>query len=234
MRDFSEFRRHWRSLLGATMGIASAGSLHGYILNTFAPYLLQEFGWSRAQWAMLGLVPMLTIICLPIAGRLSDIHGVRRVAAVGAVTFPLSLTAMTVMNGNIAVYVAIYVVQVIIGSTASITVYSRAVAETFSVRRGLALAVSGSGLPIIAAIGSPLVTAFIADHGWRSGLLAVAAFSAIGGAVTIMLLPARQPHGPQVAERITAQGRGGLVGSCLLYTSPSPRDRQKSRMPSSA
>ena len=26
----------------------------------------------------------------------------------------------------------------------------------------------------------------------------------------------------------------GLPSSCLLYTSPSPRDRQKSRMPSSA
>ena len=26
----------------------------------------------------------------------------------------------------------------------------------------------------------------------------------------------------------------GLLESCLLYTSPSPRDRQKSRMPSSA
>ena len=26
----------------------------------------------------------------------------------------------------------------------------------------------------------------------------------------------------------------GQSGSCLLYTSPSPRDRQKSRMPSSA
>ena len=26
----------------------------------------------------------------------------------------------------------------------------------------------------------------------------------------------------------------GDVGACLLYTSPSPRDRQKSRMPSSA
>ena len=26
----------------------------------------------------------------------------------------------------------------------------------------------------------------------------------------------------------------GLFGFCLLYTSPSPRDRQKSRMPSSA
>ena len=31
-------------------------------------------------------------------------------------------------------------------------------------------------------------------------------------------------------------GSGSLVSffSCLLYTSPSPRDRQKSRMPSSA
>ena len=35
------------------------------------------------------------------------------------------------------------------------------------------------------------------------------------------------PHGP--FDRDLAQ----LVG-CLLYTSPSPRDRQKSRMPSSA
>ena len=28
--------------------------------------------------------------------------------------------------------------------------------------------------------------------------------------------------------------RRGCIGICLLYTSPSPRDRQKSRMPSSA
>ena len=32
----------------------------------------------------------------------------------------------------------------------------------------------------------------------------------------------------------TADGRVHVVMVCLLYTSPSPRDRQKSRMPSSA
>ena len=37
-----------------------------------------------------------------------------------------------------------------------------------------------------------------------------------------------------VADKITIIRRGKVVGSCLLYTSPSPRDRQKSRMPSSA
>ena len=29
-------------------------------------------------------------------------------------------------------------------------------------------------------------------------------------------------------------GKAALLCDCLLYTSPSPRDRQKSRMPSSA
>ena len=33
---------------------------------------------------------------------------------------------------------------------------------------------------------------------------------------------------------LTGTSYGGLVVVCLLYTSPSPRDRQKSRMPSSA
>ena len=32
----------------------------------------------------------------------------------------------------------------------------------------------------------------------------------------------------------TVRGRRSYINSCLLYTSPSPRDRQKSRMPSSA
>ena len=35
-------------------------------------------------------------------------------------------------------------------------------------------------------------------------------------------------HGDEVCRRLAGSG------SCLLYTSPSPRDRQKSRMPSSA
>ena len=33
---------------------------------------------------------------------------------------------------------------------------------------------------------------------------------------------------------IIAAMTGAVLGGCLLYTSPSPRDRQKSRMPSSA
>ena len=53
--------------------------------------------------------------------------------------------------------------------------------------------------------------------------------------------PNWQSDGIREAERLQdAFGKGNfyieiqLIDSCLLYTSPSPRDRQKSRMPSSA
>ena len=35
-------------------------------------------------------------------------------------------------------------------------------------------------------------------------------------------------------DRVTLEIFAGQYTACLLYTSPSPRDRQKSRMPSSA
>ena len=59
----------------------------------------------------------------------------------------------------------------------------------------------------------------------------------------------RQPYGREIASTITyshpewwaskgymviIQDVRGMGSSCLLYTSPSPRDRLKSRMPSSA
>ena len=38
----------------------------------------------------------------------------------------------------------------------------------------------------------------------------------------------------KAVEYIKAGGTMNAINTCLLYTSPSPRDRQKSRMPSSA
>ena len=40
--------------------------------------------------------------------------------------------------------------------------------------------------------------------------------------------------GRKVLKRRRAKGRKKLTNACLLYTSPSPRDVEESRMPSSA
>ena len=50
----------------------------------------------------------------------------------------------------------------------------------------------------------------------------------------MVLLEVASPRGERLALRGWIGLLLGLAGVCLLYTSPSPRDRQKSRMPSSA
>src|SRR5665213_2806649 len=53
--------------------------------------------------------------------------------------------------------------------------------------------------------------------------------------VEVASLPPPVPNPPAESakcERATGPSRESMI--CLLYTSPSPRDRQKSRMPSSA
>ena len=52
--------------------------------------------------------------------------------------------------------------------------------------------------------------------------------------ITLMGAPFILPIIVAVFGLLTVFGRAGWISSCLLYTSPSPRDRQKSRMPSSA
>ena len=48
----------------------------------------------------------------------------------------------------------------------------------------------------------------------------------------LAITTARIPDGSEI--HVQAELRSTMRGVCLLYTSPSPRDRQKSRMPSSA
>ena len=59
--------------------------------------------------------------------------------------------------------------------------------------------------------------------------------NAISGNTAMMLFfNDNEPKGMISAEEFVALGKKYGIPTCLLYTSPSPRDRQKSRMPSSA
>ena len=54
------------------------------------------------------------------------------------------------------------------------------------------------------------------------------------GRLQMYLAMTRERFEPAAANLLVSQGIDVVVHICLLYTSPSPRDRQKSRMPSSA
>jgi MFS family permease len=217
MADFSEFRRHWRPLLGGFIGMGSALSLNSYILSIFAPYFMKDLGWSLSQWASLGTVQMLIVFCTPVAGRLADHFGVRRVAAVGALTFPMFLLAIAAMDGSIQTYLVIYIAQTVICSTTTATVYSRVVAGAYSARRGLALGIVGSSPPLVAALFSGPISGFVEAEGWRAGYMLVAAFCAVCAVVTLLLLPSREAEAANdKASGVTA--REGVYRA--VFTSP--------------
>lgn len=189
MTYFGELKYNWRALLASALGQGAGLSINSYIVSIFAPHLLQTFGWSKAQFALMGTTIMATLFCLPVVGRLTDVFGVRRVAAVGVISTPLSYLAFSFFDGDISTFLAITVLQVIFGTTTTATVYSRIVAERFTRARGLALAIVAGWPAVVGAIGVPMLTNFIDTHGWRAAYQALAVFSAIVGIVALLLIP---------------------------------------------
>jgi MFS family permease len=210
-----EFRQHWRPLLAAFIGLGSALSLNSYVITIFAPYLIKDFGWSLSQWASLGVVQMLIMFCLPVVGWLTDRFGVRRTAALGALSYPVFLIAITQMDGIISTYFWIYVAQTVICSVTTNTVYSRVVAEVFKLRRGLALGIVGSSPPLIALIGSPLMSAFVRQHGWREGYYLIAGFCTLCAVATMLLLGSHRP-----ADRPEPKAQKAAGGYRTIFASP--------------
>jgi len=184
-----EFQGGWRGLLAATLGLSSGMSLNAYVTSIFGPYLIAEFAWSKAQFALIGALSLLTLVFMPIAGRLTDLFGVKRIAVIGIIGYPLSLLAFSVMSGNIFLFYVLVVLQAVFCLTTTTGIYSRLVAAEYTMARGLALAICASGPAVVGAIASPLLTSFNEIHGWRSGYHVLALASAVVGVITFLLIP---------------------------------------------
>lgn len=190
---FGEFRLHWRPLVSASVGLAGGALLNTYLLGLFAPHLIEEFGWTRSQFALVAANVLVMIVTYPFVGRLVDTLGVRRVAILGVVLYPLSFVALALQNGDFYVYYAITTVQVVLGAFTTAFVYSRMVATVFSRARGLALAIVNGAPAIVGAVLAPVMAGFIEEHGFRSGYYAIAILTGSVSALAFLLMPRRGP-----------------------------------------
>ncbi|MCX7283617.1 MAG: MFS transporter [Novosphingobium sp.] len=185
-----EMRQHKREMTGVAAGMGAGFLLNHYTANIFAPQLISEFGWSRAEFALIGALGLLSVLVVPIAGRMTDIFGCRRVALVGVISFPLTFVAYSQMNGSISLYAAITVIQnLLAGATTSSLVYSRVIAERFVAARGLALGIAATSPALVGMLGTPLLESVIGQHGWRAGYLSVAGWTAVVGGLALLLIP---------------------------------------------
>lgn len=192
MTYWGEMRRNWRPLLAASLGSGTSLPLFAYTNSAFAPHLIAEFGWSRAQFALIGMATLSTLIILPFVGRFTDRVGVRKVAVVGTVLVPLGFVAYAMQNGNFAWYAAVFTMVLAVGSMTSPLVYTRLVAENFERATGLALTVINCFPAALAIVLVPLLNWWIEQFGWRSAYLALGALTFVAGLGAIALIPARR------------------------------------------
>jgi MFS family permease len=186
----AELRQHWRSLLAASVGLSFGYMVNMYVTSVFSPHLIAEFNWTRAQFALLGGAILIGMITMPVVGRLTDLFGVRRIATFGVVCMPLLYLAFSAAGPDFGYYFLISVLQImLVGATTTSAVYSRIIAESFDRSRGLALSLAACSPALVAAVLAPLLSMFIDIYGWRAGYVALAAASAVGGAVALALIP---------------------------------------------
>ena len=164
-------------------------STAGTITTAIAPTLLADTGWSRADFALVGSLALVTAFAFPFIGRLADVLGVRLTALIGMITLPLAYLAYSRMNGELPVYIAIFFVQSVLCVTTTSTVYTRLVVQHVVKARGLALAIVASGPAISGVIGAPILNAYVEANGWRESYQALAIFAVIAAIIVFLLIP---------------------------------------------
>ena len=66
--DAAEFRRHWRTVAGAAVGLGFGVSIWQGVGSLFVLPMTQEFGWTRGQLAQLSAVSLVTAFITPLIG----------------------------------------------------------------------------------------------------------------------------------------------------------------------
>ena len=201
MGYLGELRANWRPMLGAVLGLATGYSLSSYIVSMMAPHMLKEFGWTPAEFAYVSTLGLISVVMLPIVGRLTDMIGVRRTAMIGVIVLPMIFLALSFQNGDLRVYMALFLVQASLCITTTMTVYSRVVVQYIEKARGLALALVASGPPLVGLAGVHILEQFVADHGWRAGYQALAAFTLACGIIALLMIREKKSTAAEAAAK---------------------------------
>lgn len=212
MNYWSEFRAGWRPLAGAALGLGTGLSTTGIVTSIMAPHFLKDLHWTPAAFAQVGVVAILMSLFIPIAGRLADVWGARRTAAIGVIALPLCMIALSRMTGDIKQYYLIFIVQSALCVTTTATVFSRVVVSYFERARGLALATAASAPGVTGILAGLYLNPFVETHGWRTGYLLTAAITFVCGAIALWLLPSSRKAvvkqtGAEVVAPVRRQAR---------------------------
>ncbi|UNU43007.1 MFS transporter [Sphingopyxis sp. YF1] len=166
--NLAEWKSGWPVVLVGVAGAATS-SIQTVALSLIIPSLSAELGWSRAAISVSFTITTLGALLLsPLVGALLDRVGTRRVAIVGVLLKAAALAAVSLTTSAIWTWYLAWIFVAIAAPFASLVVWTKAVAGRFAKQRGLALAITMTGLPIANILFTFVASTTIAAMGWRA------------------------------------------------------------------
>lgn len=171
----------WTVVVGSGVGIAF-GSLvffaQGFALLSAA--IGAQFGWTQTDLAKAATIFLLLQMAMyPVCGWFLDRWGSRKFAMASIVMFAASLAVLSRIANSLPQFYLAFVLIGLVSAGTNVISYARAITHWFDRKRGLALGLAASFQAIGAVLIPILMQKIIAQSGWSSALLLLAAFEII-------------------------------------------------------
>src|SRR6266404_351450 len=181
-------RSRWWIVFGSVLGLTVGNvTVLQFSTSVLMKPIMAEFGWNRGMMSaavMLGSIS--AAIATPVAGRLIDRLGIRRVTLAAITLFALAVAAMSLAPAVPAAFLAMFALMGLFSSGQAPLPYAKAIAAAFDRWRGLAMGIAMTGVGLGAALVPRLTQLYLDRLGWRGAYVAVGmtvfavAFLAVG------------------------------------------------------
>jgi sugar phosphate permease len=203
-----EWHDSWRVVAGAAIGMGTGVGLYLVVRSLFVVHLTKEFGWTRGDIGVAGMVAFVTgAVALPIIGRMVDRVGYRRVVLVCVPALALLYVMIALQPGPFRLHLVLMVWGGLFAGGTAAVAYTRPVVAAFARERGLALGLATAGTSLTAIVVPPIIAATIAAYGWRAGLYTMAVITAALGLPLALALIGPEPRRPSTTRRAPSLSR---------------------------
>ena len=198
--------------LAATVALVTIGGVGMWSVVVALPHVQAEFGVTRAEASLPYTLLMLGFGAGGIVmGRLADRFGVMLPVLGGSTVLAAGYVAAA-LSPSLLVFAIVHGVMIgMLGSSASFVPLMADASLWFRRRRGIAVALAASGNYLAGVIWPPVLTALIADHGWRIAHVVVGVICLVTMLPLALRLRARAP-GTRGGARAAEEGEVRPLG----------------------